>query len=415
MREPTPSRINFPVLVFVTALHAAVFFYAVHAPPPHAGTPPRRGAVAADDPPTQPASPPRPATARDDDTPEDAAGSVDDPRHAFTPQQWRDNQSAAAQRHDRDRFGALAAATTQPAQLPAALERGLQRGDAAAATAAAELHDDCAELGESPPPFATTLDAALLSGLDASAQALVRTDFEARVQRLAQRQQRCSAWRAARERLAQARRDYAARGDADAFEALRTALQLDPPTPGLLERVLAELRELWNNQSQSRVGRALVLQMLADDDEAQDQVGLRLLLELAERDDAQVEFAANLLSRGYGHLPPQPALAAHWQRRAADLGGDAAIDAQLADAATPPAQAWAWRAWRVWLNAHGCYVDTPRAEDALLAADLRTLQLLDARLSPGDRAEAGRLYLERAQRFGDRARAVRHCDASPPR
>jgi hypothetical protein len=412
MREPPPSRINLPVLVFVVALHAAVFAYAVHAPAPSFEASPRRSAAAPTDPATPQTRPPEPAPARGDDISADDARAIDDPRREFTPQQWRDNQTAAARTEDRRRFGALDSPAA-PAALPRAIEHGLRRGDAGAATAAAELHDDCSELGDAA-PIATTLDAALLIGLDAGAQALVRADFEARVQRLARRQQRCAAWRAARDSLARARHDYAARSDADAFEKLRTALQLDPPTPSLLERVHAELRSLWESQSQSRVGRALVLQMLAHDNEAQDRVGLRLLLELAERDDTQVEFAADVLSRGFGHLPPQPDLAPQWQRRAADLGADAAIAAQLADASAPAAQAWAWRAWRIWLNAHGCYVDAPRAEDALLAADLRALQQLDARLSPESRAEAGRLYLERTQTFGDRARAVRHCDAEAP-
>ena len=45
------------------------------------------------------------------------------------------------------------------------------------------------------------------------------------------------------------------------------------------------------------------------------------------------------------------------------------------------------------------------------------VELDHVRLSPGERAEAGRLYLERAAAFGDRARAVRRCDtqAGTPR
>lgn len=416
MREPLPSRINIPVLVFTVALHAAVLAYAVHVPPPHANASPRPRAAAAVDPP--PTHPSEPASAQaDSDAPDArAAGAMDDPRRAFTPQQWRHNQAAAAAIRDQRRFGTpdrSSAPTASPTAWPGAIERGLRNGDAGSASAAAELHDDCDGAGNAA-PFAPTLDTALLAGLDAGSQALVRADFEARVERLAQRQQRCAAWQAARDSLARARRDYAARGDADTFEKLRTALQLDPPTPGLLDRVRAEFRALWESQSQSRVGRALVMQMLADDSEGQDRIGLRLLLALAERDDAQVEFAADVLRQGFGHLPPQPDLAPAWQRRAADLGADAAIDALLADASAPASQAWAWRAWRIWLNAHGCYLDRPRADDTLLAADLHALQQLDGRLSPDDRAAAGRLYFDRVQRFGDRARAVRRCDAEVP-
>ncbi len=408
MREVPESRINFPVLLFVIALHAVVAAYAMQAPAPRFEPPTRHGASA----PPEPAPAATPATpqiqpGRDNDaTPLDADAAIDDPRRAFSPQQVQRNQAAAAQAQDRRRLGPLAAQTATSAQWPAALAQRLRAGDGGAAGAAAELHDDCDELGGAPPP-ATVFDEALVHGLDASMQALVRSEFEARVQRLAERHRRCAAWRAARDDLAAARRDYAARADADAFEKLRTRQQLDPPTPSLLERLRRELRALWESQSQSRVGRALALQLLNDDNEAGDRLGLQLLLQLAERDDTQVEFVASVLSQGYGRLPPQPDLAPQWQQRAAELGADAAIDAQLASAA--PAQAWAWRAWRVWLNAHGCYVDAPRAQDAVLAADLRALQQLDGALSPGARAEAGRVYLERTQRYGDRARAVRDC------
>ncbi|MBL8297969.1 MAG: hypothetical protein JNN30_06410 [Rhodanobacteraceae bacterium] len=408
MRQPPPNRINLGVLLTVVALHAAVFAYALQAPAPQSAVAPQRSEPAATNPPAAPHRPPQsPATAQDKDSQAVAEPVLDDPSREFTPRRWHDNQVAAAQAQDRRRFGA--SPELAPAAVPAAIERRLRAGDAAAAAAAAELQEDCSELGNMA-GLAPTLDATLLSGLGTDTQALVRTAFEARVRRLAQRQQRCAAWHAERERMAQARRDYAARSDADTFEKLRTSLQLEPPTPGLLERLRAELQSLWESQSQSRVGRALVLQMLAHDNEAQDRVGLRLLLELAERDDAQVEFAANVLSRGFGQLPPQPELALHWQRRAAELGADAAIDAQLTDTTAAPAQIWAWHAWRIWLNAHGCYVDSVRAEDALLAADLRALEQLGTRLSAPERLEAGRLYLQRRQTFGDRARAIRHCD-----
>lgn len=414
MREPLPSRINLPVLVFTVALHAAVLAYVMHVPAPVANTSSRRPAAAAAEPTPPPRRPPAPAITPVNNDPLEgiAADALDAPHRAFTPQQWRDNQAAAAGTRDHQRFGELNTSAT-PADWPAAIERGLRNGEAGSAATAAELHDDCVAAVDMA-AFAPALDAALLAGLDADSQALVRADFEARVERLAQRRQRCAAWQAARDSLARARRDYAARGDADAFEQFRTALQLDPPTPGLLERLRAELLALWESQSQSRVGRALVMQMLTDDNEGQDRIGLRLLLELAERDDTQVEFAADVLQRGFGHLPPQPDLAPAWQRRAAELGADAAIATQLADSSIPASQAWAWRAWRIWLNAHGCYVDRPQAHDTLLAADLHALQQLGARLVPQDRAEARRLYVDRVQHFGARARAVHRCDTEAP-
>lgn len=414
MYQPPASRINLPVLLGVIALHAALFAYVLRTPLPRSERPARQTAAA----PAPAVAPPAPAAASapDDDADDDAtepATAGDDPRRALTPRQWRDNQTAAARQHDRRRFGVLADTADAPAQLPAAIERGLQRGDAAAATAAAELHDDCTAFG-SAPPLAPDIDATVLQGLEASAQALVRADVEARVARLLARQQRCAAWREARERLAAARRSYAARADADRFERVRTQQQHEPPTPDLFERLRRELQALWDAQSQSRVGRALILQLLADEAPESHALGLRLLQRLAERDDTQVEFAANVLRQGYGRLPPQPALAAAWQRRAADLGADAAIDAELA-AGQAAATAWAWHAWRLWLDAHGCYVDAARAGDALLVADLRALQQLDARLGPAERARAGQTYLERVRTFGARARSARGCDAAPAR
>lgn len=416
MREPPASRINYPLLLAVVALHVALFAWALQ-PAPLRPEPRTRAAV------TPPEAPPMPTEAAPASTSADAGDAIDeaggaqaatDPRRAFSPPQWRRNLDAAAVAQERRQLGGLRPDMT-PAQSMEAITQGIQRGERAAAAAAADLHDDCSDTDTAAAP--TTLDTGLLRGLDAEAQALARASLEARVQRLAQRQQRCAAWRDAQQRLDAARRAYAGSASADAFEALRAQQQLEPPTPDLLTRLREGLRALWESQSQSRVGRVLVLQLLSDEGPAQNEAGLRLLLQLAERDDSQVEFAASVLTHGYGRLAPQPALAPAWQQRAAELGADAAIDAQLARADTraAPAQAWAWHAWRVWLNAHGCYVDSPRPDDAMLLVDLHALQQLDATMPPAERAAAGRLYLERTLRHGERARNARLCgaDAAP--
>ncbi len=410
MRSAQPTRINYPVLLGVVALHAVLFAWALRPPRAHDGTPARpAAATAAPAPAAAAATPPaKPAQVQEDaDDSADDSAPADDPRRTFTPQQWRRNHATAAQAQDRRRYGALG--DTAAAPTPAALLQALARGETAAAAAAAELQEDCDALAALP----DRVDAVLLQELDPTTQALARASLDARLQRLAQRRQRCADWRAARADIDAARRAYAARGDADAFEALRTQLQLEPNTPGLLQRLRDELQALWDSQSQRRVGRTLALQLLADEGDAQNAIGLRLLLQLAERDDADVEFVAAVLAQGYGHLPPQPALAASWQRRAAELGADAAIDAQLAqaDVQTTPAQAWAWHAWRVWLNAHGCYVDTPRADDTLLIGDLGALRGLDARLDANARRDAASAYRERIARHGARARAAHGCDA----
>jgi hypothetical protein len=413
MREPPVSGINYPLLLAVVALHVALFAWTLQPAPLRPDPRPRSAAKAPAAPPPVLAQPAPASTPADDESIAEASDSRDatDPRRAFSPQQWRSNHDAAALAQDRQRFGERLPSSKASTQSLDALEQGMRRGERDAATAAAELHDDCSDLDSAAAP--PELDAELLRGLDAASQALARASLEARVQRLAQRQQRCAAWREAKQRLDAARRAYAGSATADAFEALRTQQQLDPPTPDLLTRLREGLRALWESQSQTRVGRALVLQLLSDDGAAQNEAGLRLLLQLAERDDSQVEFAASVLARGFGNLAPQPALADAWQKRAAELGADAAIDAQLARDDTPPAQDWAWHAWRVWLNAHGCYVDAPRPDDAVLLGDLRALQQLDASMSPGERAAAGQRYLELTQRLGERARRVRLCTAEP--
>ncbi|WP_386066870.1 hypothetical protein ACFJIW_20510 [Tahibacter sp. UC22_41] len=407
MRSTGSTRINYPVLLGVVALHVALLAWAMQPQRPHEAATQRRAAATTATPPSAAAA--EPTKPQQSETDEESVSelAVDDPRRAFTPQQWRRNHATAAQTQDQHRYGALADKSAA-APTPAELIQALARGEAAAATAAAELHEDCTALAALP----ERTDAVLLQGLDAAAQALARASLEARLQRLAQRRARCAAWRAARAELDMARRAYAARADADRFEVLRTPLQLDPETPGLLQRLREELQALWQSQSQRRVGRALALQLLADEGEAQNAIGLRLLLELAERNDADVEFVAAVLAQGYGRLPPQPALAASWQRRAAELGADAAIDAQLAQAEvqTTPALAWSWHAWRIWLNAHGCYVDSTSADDGLLITDLGALRTLDARLDAAARQAAAEAYRERIARYGARAREARGCD-----
>ncbi len=411
MREPYTSRINYPLLLAVVALHVALFAWALQPASLHPDPRPRAAATppAALPVPAEPASASAAADTGESIDEADDAQAATDPRRAFSPPQWRRNHDAAALAQDRQRLGDQMRPDMTPAQSMAAIEQGMQRGERTAAAAAAELHEDCSDVGTVAP--STTLDTELLRGLDAAAQTLARASLEARVQRLAQRQQRCAAWRDAQQRLDAARRAYASSATADAFEALRAQQQLEPPTPDLLTRLREGLRALWESQSQTRVGRALVLQLLSDEGPAQNEAGLRLLLQLAERDDSQVEFAASVLTHGYGRLAAQPALAQAWQQRAAELGSDPAIDAQLArtDTRAAPVQAWAWHAWRVWLNAHGCYVDAPRPDDAVLLADLHALQQLDATMPAVERAAAGRLYLERTQRHGERARDARLC------
>ncbi|MCQ4163866.1 hypothetical protein [Tahibacter harae] len=412
MRTHATQGINYPLLLAVLALHAGVFAWALRQPA-FAPSPQRTAARAETAPPGN--TTPRPDAQRRSETAvtDDEIPAADDPRRAFTPQQWRDNQQRAAAALLQRELGALAAvAARDPAQLPRALEQGLARGDRAAAQAAAALHEECSQFDaaalQSAPPI-------LLQDIAAPLQPLLRARFDARLQRLREQARRCAAWNQAQATLATARRDYAGRANADAHEALRVQQQLQPATPDLLARLRQGLEQVWRQNSDAAVGRNLALLLLNEDDATRRELGLRLLLQLGEQDDSQADFVAAVLNQGYGKLPRQPVLAATWQRRAADLGSDSAIGGELQQEPVRASaeQAWSWRAWRVWLNAQGCYVRAARADDALLADDLRALQQLDTQLDAAARGRAGRLYRERLAQWGERARTARHCGNAP--
>lgn len=413
MRSYAPQGIHYPLLLAVLALHAGVFAWALRQP---AFAPAPRPAAARPEAAPPPASrAPRPDTQHHSETTvgDDEIPGAADPRHAFTPQQWRDNQQRAAAARLQRELGALAhVAARDPAQLPRALEQGLARGERAAARAAAALHEECSQFNaaalHSAPP-------ALLEDIAAALQPLLRASFDARLQRLREHTRRCAAWAQAQAALAKARRVYAGRTDADAYESLRVQQQLQPAAPDLLSRLRQGLEQLWQQSSDAAVGRHLALLLLNEDDATRRELGLRLLLQLGEQDDSQVDFVAAVLSQGYGKLPQQPVLAGTWQRRAADLGSDRAIGGELQrePVRASAEQAWSWHAWRMWLNAQGCYIQAGSADDALLADDLRALQQLDTQLDAAARSRAGRAYSERLAQWGERARAARRCGDAP--
>ena len=414
MRNHATPGINYPLLLAVLALHAGAFTWALRQP--LAPLPLQRAAARQETPPPGNAAARPDTQRRSEETPaDDAVSAADDPRRSFTPQQWRDNQQrAAAQRLQRE-LGALAAvAARDPAQLPRALEQGLAHGEHTADRAAAALHDECSQFD------ATALQSApptLLQDIAAPLQPLLRASFDARLQRLREQARRCATWAQAQAALATARRSYAGRADADAYEALRVQQQLQPATPDLLARLRQGLEQLWRQNSDAAVGRNLALLLLNEDDATRRELGLRLLQQLAEQDDSQVDFVVSVLDQGYGKLLRQPVLADTWRRRAADLGSDSAIgnELQRGTVRASAEQAWSWHAWRVWLNAQGCYVEAARPDDALLADDLRALQQLDTQLDAAARGRAASLYRERLTQWGDRARAARQCtDAAPP-
>jgi hypothetical protein len=406
MRSSPASGINYPLLLAVLALHYVMFAWALQPVAPRPLAPRSADSQTQPPPPGQATSPP--ATQQGDgDAADDApAGEPDDPRQAFTPQQWRDNQRRAESLRRQQQLGALAQGA--PAQLPRELQRGLADGQRDAARAAAALHDECSTLDTGAEP---STPPTLLRDIAAPLQPLVRARFDARLQRLREQAARCAAWAQAQTALAQARRDYAGRTDADAYEALRSAQQLEPATPGLLDRLRTGLEQLWRQNSDAAVGRNLALLLLDEHDATRREIGLRLLQQLAENDDREVDFVTQVLHQGHGRLLPQPVLAARWQRRAADLGSDTAIDSELQQPAlrSAPEQAWSWHAWRVWLNAQGCYLAASRPDDTLLADDLRALQQLDRQLDPPARARAGRQYREHLAQWGERARDARNC------
>ena len=413
MYEHKPERPHYFLLLSVIGAHLALFAYALQPARPllaaaRSESRARHDPAAALAPSAAAASRRTEATAAavPHDTPPEAAVADDDPRHAFSAQQWHDNQLAAqAQRQRRALADLSALADTQPATAMQRLRQRLQAGDAVAAEAAQALQDECS----TPlPRLAETAPAALAQLDDATSQA-VGALKKAQGELLAARERRCKAWRDQQAELAQALQSYQPHDAAAAqLQALQREFALPQPPPGLFDRLLEHLRGLWQSNKGENVPLSLAGELLAAPEPSRRELGLQLLEQVAEENDRYAALVADFLRRSDGQQLA-PAREPRWTERAAALGDNASLDALLArphraDAAT---QDWSWHAYGVWFAAYGCQPVAYSAER--LQRDLAALQQLDRQLGPAERSEAGRLYRERVATWGTRARALHDC------
>lgn len=410
MYEHKPERIHFPLLLLVVGAHAALLAYTLQ--PARLSLPrdenrPRRAALQApvSDDPRRPQAAVPTSSAADDAADTDSIEVGSDPRRDFSPNQWHDNQIAAQAQRLRAAHADLAA--LMQAQPEAALQRlqeRLRRNDAVAAQATQALQQEC----ETPLPPLGALTAQLEQAGRSSAETL-RALAQAQQELIAARKRRCDAWDKAQPQLAQALQEYR---PLDAVAAQLQQLQREfdqtPPPPSLFERLLAELRALWQANSGENVPLGLAGQLLAAPDPGRRELGLQLLEQVAENNDRYAALVANFLRSSDGQqlaAAREPA----WTERAAALGDDAARDAALTRPHRPDAavQDWSWHAYGVWFAAQGCR--PPEAGLERLQRDLAALQRLDQQLSPAQREQASTQYRERIAAWGERARRLHGC------
>jgi hypothetical protein len=419
MREPYRSGINYPLLFLVIAAHAGLFAWALQPPRaqplrPRATTqqpaPPAIDATAQRD--TTPPAPPRDAASGADTQ---AGDDSDDALRAISAQQWHDNQLAAQRKKLQARHAQWAdAVQADPPAALGRLEQALRNSDPRAPGAVDALEEECRDDPARRRAALDAVPASLVENLSADGARAVRALIEAQRQLLAERARRCAAWQAARERLQAALRDYARGDSAPArLQALRQELDVTapaPPAPGLFERLLQLLRETWQRDTAADVPLALARQLLAADDATRRRLGLELLEQTARDNDRYAPLVAAFLRSADAREFP-PAREAEWTERAALLGDDASLRALLErpHQAQGGDAAWRWHAWRVWLNAQGCYAAGAEDSIALLENDLRALQALDIRLPAAQRGQAREAYRRQVAGWGARATALRDC------
>lgn len=410
MYEHKPERIHFSLLLLVVAAHVALLAYAmqpVRLSPLRDEGRPRRAALQAppDANPQRPQAATPASSASDDASGDDPAALPSDPRRDFSPRQWHDNQIAAQAQRLRAAHADLAALLqAQPEAAVQRLQERLRRNDAVAAQAVQALQQEC----ETPLPPLAALTAQLEQAGRDSAETL-RALAQAQQELIAARERRCNAWRKAQPQLAQAQQAYRPQEAAAAqLQQLQRAFEQTPPPPGLFERLLAELRALWQANSGENVPLGLAGQLLNAPDPARRELGLQLLEQVAEDNDRYAALVANFLRSSDGQQLAA-AREAPWTERAAALGDAASIDALLArpHRADAAVQDWSWHAYGVWLAAQGC--TPPEQGMDTLQRDLAALRRIDPLLSTAQRELASTRYRERIQGWGERARALRGC------
>ena len=411
MREPYVSRPNYPLLLAVIAGHALALAYALR--PEAFGVLRDRiapanaqAAIAAQAPPPSRAQAPQ-ATAPD--------APSNDPRREFDVQTWVANAGRAARRRAQTDYGELdQSLANDPARALDTLRKRYADGDDRANTMRYALAWECANGHtfyadpDSAPPIERQLDG--VAGTDA---ALLRGVYEAgRAQWLAIKP-RCDRWDAQSDAWKAASAKYRqGTGPRAQFERIDQTFDDEARRdPTLFAQLLAAIEKLVARKPDDDLARQLAAYMLALDDQAARERGLKLLVTLAERDARHAGAVADAYRALSGRAPYDAEQAEAWAQRAAQAGVNAWVRdrADKAGAAGDAAGAWAWHAYALWLNANGCGVARGTYGEAELAHGLRGIATVGATLAPDLRRKAGERYRELVAQHGKAALAANGC------
>ncbi|UXI69757.1 hypothetical protein [Tahibacter amnicola] len=340
---------------------------------------------------------------------------VRDPRREIEPARWAAAQERMRRHRQEKAFGERTDdILARPEKTVRKLVEEVRRLERPAEEALSALERECASVFPDPAaPFALPSITTLAQGLDDDDRARIRLTLQQRLAYLQGLQRRCAALRANQDAWREAHRQFRATTGPDEREHLEAALR-QPPEPDRWAELLQRLKQFWQQHAAADAGMNVVRELLASENAEERQWGLALLQRLADGHDAYVPFLAEVISKGYGRQPALPEHAQAAVERAAHLGTRWAIDSAAARARNQGdvAGAWAWIAWRLWLDAQGCYTDRPDAPDQALADDLQTLAALDRRLTLAARQQAGARYATQVADHGERARRFGDCHAS---
>jgi hypothetical protein len=416
MREPYVSKPNYPLLLAVIAGHALAVAYALkpgmfgvvrdriapanaHAAIQAGGAPPTASPNA------------RRATAQPEQVP------ADDPRQEFDVATWLANGERVARERTREAYGDTAAKlASDPAGALDALRTRYANGDDRANAMRFSIAWECSnghtfyDDPQSAPPIERQLD-----GVAPADAPLLRGVHQAGRAHWQAIKPRCDAWDTQAEAWRAVTLKYReGKGPNAQFERLAQTFDAEAlKEPSMLAKLLEAIKKLWAREPDDVLAHRLAEFMLALDDDASRERGLKLLVALAERDARYTEAVAAAYAKLDGRKPYDAQAADAWALRAAEAGSPAWIR-QRADrdtAAGDTAAAWSWHAFALWLDANGCGVGPGTFGEADLAQSLRGIVQAGAGFDAATRAQAGTLYRERVAQHGAAARTARRCAA----
>lgn len=409
MREPYQSKPNYPLLLAVIAVHALGIAYALR--PAMFGVmrdriAPANAQAAMQS--TAPAQAAKPQSAQAQE------GASPDPRREFDAEAWIANDERVSRRQERSAYGEYEARlANDPAKGLEALRQRYAAGDETANRARYALAWECSNgqrLYEEPDGAALP---ERLDGANPADAELARRVHEAGRQRWQRLKPRCAIWNAQPEEWKAATLKFR-QGDTPTARFERIDQEFGPESrgdPQLLKRLIDALAALFRQQPEGELARRLGLFLVDVEDVATRERGLALLVTLAERDGRYARDVATAYQRLSDRPPYDREKAQLWADRAAQLG-DArwiADRAELASKAGDAAAAWSWRAYALWVNAHGCHVARGSYGETELADVLGALGRTDTALAPAQREDATQRYQALVRDHGAAALEANDC------